>query len=173
MIDSSIIKLAKSMKKEFIEITNSYIIGTDVNRCTMSIIYTKSDEYYIGTMAELEGKKIPDYWMPNDRLKRDIDILMSNCFKVLDRNIVLLKEDNIKENDSFIYSQSMKSSDGASKYAFGLDFIMYTFSSLHPINKPDTVSMTIYEYDNMSYLAEYKIRKKKYEIIEYIRYLYL
>ena len=70
-------------------------------------------------------------------------------------------------------AQAMKASNGAVKFLSGVDFLMYLYSSLHPINKPDSVTMNIYRYDDISYLAEYIISKKKFVINEYIRYLYL
>lgn len=172
MIEPAVLKMAKSMKREFLELNSSYLIGTDVNRCTMSIIYHGSNEYYIGTLAELEGKKIPDYWIPNDRLKFDIDRLKVNCFHIIDHNKIIYKEDNLKENESFQLVESMKESQGSSIFK-SFNYLMYSFSSLHPLNKPDSISMRLYEYDNISYLAEFIIQKKNYNINEYVRYLYL
>ena len=173
-MDANIIKLAKTMKRDFIEINQNRIAGTDINRSILSYIYQGSDEYYLGTMAELEGKKIPDFWMPLDRLKYDMIRLESNIHDIVSRdNNVLYIEKDIKDNESFMYAMSRKASEGAVKFKSGENYIMYLFSSLHPINKPDSVSMKIYAYDNISYLAEYIINKKQCNIIEYIRYLYL
>lgn len=172
-MDNNSIKIAKGLKKDFVEITPSYILGTDLNRCTMSIVYEGDEDYYIGTVAELEGKKVPDFWMPADRLKRDINNLKNNCFSILEKRQILLSEKDLKENESFMLAQAMKASNGAVKFLSGADFLMYLYSSLHPINKPDSVTMNIYRYDDISYLAEYIISKKKFVINEYIRYLYL
>lgn len=169
---NDIIKMAKSMKREFIEITNNYISGTDVNRGTFSIIYQGSPDYYIGTLAELEGKKQPDYWKPEEMVKSRLDYLKEQSFLLTSRDPIMTI-DNLKDDESFLDIVSNKAADGANIYGFNKQYLMYTFSSLHPLNKPDVISCSIYPVDNISYLAQFVINKKKWVIYEYIRYLYL
>lgn len=168
-----IIKIAKSMKKEFVEISNSYILGTDVNRCTLSIIYESSPDYYIGTLAELMDKNKPDYWIPEEVLKHNLDGLMSRTFNLVNNTEPIKICDNLKDDEFFLQVLSNKAADGADLYRLDTQHMMYTFSSLHPINKSDRVSCSIYNCDERSYIANFIIDKKKYKIHEFIRYLYL
>lgn len=172
-MDANIIKLAKTMKRDFVEVTSSYILGTDVNRGIMSIIYTGGDEYYIGTLAELEGKKVPDFWMPLDRLKMDMDRLKTRTFHIVETQPIIYETEDLKENESFMTMQAKKAAEGATLFQAADQYLMYCTSSIHPLNKTDSIKMRIYPYDKISYLSCYEITKKTHKIYEYIRYLYL
>lgn len=172
-MEKYIIKMAKSMKKEFVEITPNYIVGTDINRYTLSIIYQGSPDYFIGTIQELEGKtKLPDYWVDHEILKREIYFLKQRTLPILNVEPVF-KCDNLKDDESFVNILSKKTTDGANIYNLNTKHMMYIFSSLHPVNKTDSISCTIYPYDITSYVAHFVIDKRKYQIHEFIRYLYL
>lgn len=172
-MEQELIKMAKSMKKEFIEITPNYIAGTDINRYTLSLIYTGSQEYFIGTINELEGKdKLPDYWIPADILQFEMENLKRRTLPILNM-APIAKYDNLKNDELFLDILSKKMSDGANIYNLDMKHTMYIFSSLHPINKTDKVSCTIYPYDDKSYISYFVIDKNKYQIHEFIRYLYL
>ena len=69
---------------------------------------------------------------------------------------------------------SLKASDGAVMYSFGIDkrFLMSSFNAIHPANKTDKVSLIIRDYDIYSYTAEFIIYKKKdnYQLHEFLRF---
>lgn len=175
-----IIKIAKSMKKEYINITPKYILGTDINTNTLSIIYTESEEEYLGTIAELEGKGVPEFaeCMTEEILRGRFAYLLTKIAPIALHQTVSPIEGfeciDISENENFLNtSKNIKAKDGARMFKLNEKYIMSNFSSLHPINKSDKVYLSLYPYDNISYMSKFVIDKKKYEIHEYIRYLYL
>ena len=173
-MDTNIIKMAKSMKKDLIMITNSYIAGTDIYGCILSIIHEGSDEQFVGSMAELDGKKNPDYYIGPDRTKVVITRLINQVYNITSSLHPIFSADNLKEDVSFNEALNKKMSDGAYVYKLNMQYPMYMFSSLHPVNKSDKISCNIYDLqDRQTYMAHFIICKPKYQIHEYIRYLYL
>ena len=172
-IDTETLKMIKSMKKDFVVVSPNYIAGTDINRGTLSIIYKNNTETFIGALAELNGKKLPDYYVSPDRIRADVAGLMERTFRYTTSDRLIYHVDNLKENDSFNDVLSRKMTEGANLFYLDNKFPMYIFSSLHPVNKSDKISCDIYYCDADSYVAHFIIYKPHYEIHEYIRYLYL
>ena len=85
---------------------------------------------------------------------------------------VLYVEDDVQE--AMPEMLSLKASDGAKMYNFGVDkkFLMTSFNAIHPATKTDKVSLVIRDSDIYSYTAEFIIRKKKdnYELHEILRF---
>lgn len=174
-MDANIIKIAKSMKRNFIEITPNYICGLDASMSMFSIIYMGGDEYFIGEIGELMGKPSSIEWYI-DSIKAQLTHCRNECVTISTTRTPLAVFDDLKELESFNDVLSLKSADGAKRFVLGEDyknFIFYTFSSMHPINKSDKVSLKIYPFDDISCLTEFVIDKKKYQIHEFIRYRYL
>lgn len=172
-MDANIIKLAKSMKKDLIVIRNNYIMGTDIYRCTLSIIYEGSTETFSGAVGELEGKGLPDYYIGPERIEAELDGLMKRTFDALSNRNPVYRVDNMKDDESFNDVLKRKMSDGAEIYMFNMQYPMSIFSSLHPVNKSDKLQCEIYDINDGTYIAHFIIYKPKYQIHEYIRYLYL
>lgn len=180
MMNPDIIKIAKSMKKDYIKITPKYILGTDVNTNTLSIIFIETGEEYMGTVAELEGKGVPEFaeCMTEEILRDRFIYLLAKISPMAFYGTVTPIEGfdclDISENENFLdTSRNMKAKDGAKMFKLDQTYIMSNFSSLHPVNKSDKVYLTLYPYDEISFMSKFVINKKKYEIHEYIRYLYL
>lgn len=179
-MNPDIIKIAKSMKKEYVHITPKYILGTDINTNTLSIIYIESGEEYLGTTAELEGKGVPEFaeCMTEEILRHRFVYLLQKVSPIALYGLVSPIEGfeniDISENENFLNtSRNIKSKDGAKMFKLNETYIMSNFSSLHPINKSDKVYLSLYPCDAISFMSKFVIDKKKYEIHEYIRYLYL
>lgn len=172
-IEPNTLKLIKSMKKDFVVVNKNYIAGTDINRQTLSLIYTDNSETFVGAIAELNGKKLPDYYVSPDRIYVDVMGLMERTFQYTTQDKLLYHIDNIKTDEKFNEIIAKKMVDGASIYYLDNKYPMYIFSSLHPINKSDVVSCDIYYCDSASYIAHFSINKPSHQIHEYIRYLYL
>ena len=77
-------------------------------------------------------------------------------------------------NQSIPEMFSLKSSDGARMYNFGVDkqFLMSSFNAIHPSTKTDKVDLVIRDSDYYSYTAEFIIHKKKanYDLHEILRF---
>jgi len=171
-MDANIIKMAKSMKRDYIWITPRYILGSDVNLGTLSIIYTNSDEEYLGTMAELDGRSKPDFaeCMTPEILINKFRYLL-NVVMILTDTPPIIYEKDITSFESFVNtSRNIKAGDGAKMFKYE-EYVMSNFSSLHPLNKSDTIHLSIYSAGEHSFISEFIIQKKNYQIREYIRYL--
>lgn len=87
-------------------------------------------------------------------------------------NKILYKEENFQNLIPDMFS--LKVSDGAKMYSFGVDnkFLMSSFNSIHPANKSDKVDLIIRDHDEYSYTAEFIINKKKenYQLHEFLRF---
>ena len=180
MINPEIIKIAKSMKKDYVKVTPKYILGTDVNTHTLSIIFMETGEEYMGTIAELEGKGVPEFseCMTEEILRDRFNHLLTQIAPIALYGTVPPIEGfeclDISESDAFLDTcKNIKSKDGAKMFKLDQNYIMSNFSSLHPINKSDKIYLTLYPRDEISFISKFVINKKKYEIHEYIRYLYL
>lgn len=200
MIDA--ISIAKSMKKPIVHISPDYILGTDVDFCTISVIIYPSDipraftakltDIYTSEEAEklsienvFEFNKLqklgdlyidiweePLYYNRIMQLYRNLTLKISNA-PVID--ILDLKQYDTKS------TLKMKSSDRHRwqyldfEYSQNLSrYIMSSFVQLHPVNASDKVNLKIYDVDEHSFIACFEIIKKKNIVVnEYIRYLYL
>lgn len=83
--------------------------------------------------------------------------------------------DNIRGNQSFENSLSLKSAQGIGYFYIGDQYIMTIFSGLLPINKSDEVALKIYDNKTLgTFLANFTIKKKKKaDINVFINYLKL
>ena len=85
---------------------------------------------------------------------------------------VLYTEENFQNTIPEMFS--LKVSDGAKMYEFGVDkkFLMTSFNAIHPVTKSDKVDLVIIDSDAYSYIAQFIIHKKKenYSLIELLRF---
>lgn len=183
LLTPEIIKLTKSLKRQIVEITPHYICGSDSMMSEFSIIYLNgsvqvdSELYYFGPTTGLAGydeNVLTD--CSYDMLRSKMNYLRNAC-QMADNNKVLFSANNIIKQDivtGLVESIASKAKDGMMlTWINDKEYIMSSCSTMHPINKPDTVDITIYEYNELSFLAKYDIKKKNYTIHEYIAYLYL
>ena len=61
--------------------------------------------------------------------------------------------------------------DGCIYYIHDNKFFITLFAGLLPLNKADSIYLTIYEDTDNSFIAEFKISKKKFAVYVYIAYL--
>ena len=183
---------------------NGTVIGTDEQFATLNIVtylYDNGDSFpcpFIIDTKEItafmrEVSKNYEYYKPVldypyrfiTTCKNDVMVLYNHIEmnyridelynKVLSQELtkpVLYIEDDVQEAQPEMLS--LKSSDGAKMYSFGVDkkFLMTSFNAIHPATKTDKVSLVIRDSDIYSYTAEFVIRKKKenYELHEILRF---
>lgn len=186
LLTPEIIKMAKSLKRQIIEITPYYICGSDSSMGMFSIIYLDGNVqvdpelYYFGPVNYLNNY---DFYIENlsftfDMAKIRMKYLMNQC-QMVENNKVMIHYDDITKGQTyaipgFVESINGKAKDGISILHFNdSEYFVSTSSTMHPINKPDKVSVTAYPYNEISYIAKFTIYKKKYVINEYISLLYL
>ena len=182
-LTKDIIKIAKSLKRQFVEITPWYICGTDLpNMNTFSIVYLNEslvgeinpDLYYIGPTTDLT--KYDSYILNKYeyfKYKQRMDYLRNVCINFNKQNLLYSIDNCSLDIKEFSDSLNLKSKDGARMITVDDKLFMTCCSAVHPMNKSDIISLEAFEYDSISYLAIFIINKKKYNIIEYIRFLYL
>lgn len=189
-----IIKVAKTMKRCNIYVCPYYMLGSDEDYCSLSVIEMDSESPEFAA-------KVVDILTPQNSMKfitshpdvyyneyRDI----KDGYKVNAWDEVVIKEklrsmhlkiqtlintlptifyqDNLDQDETFMASVGkLKTADRLTRYKFN-NFLITNFASLHSINAKDKVSMKIYDCDPLSYLYEFRIDKKKYTIKEYLRY---
>lgn len=185
LLTPDIIKMARSLKRQLVEITPHYICGTDSLMRTFSIIYHNgvtpidSDLYYFGPSNSLGDY---DSYVQNaykyDIYKQRMQYLRYQC-QMVENNTLLMQYDNITKGQTyavsgFVESLNKKAKDGMSMLNIdSTDLFISTCSTMQPINKPDIVSISVFPYTDISFMVKFVINKKNYIINEYIAYLYL
>ena len=192
------IKMARSLKRQFIVVLNDAIYGTDIGFCTLSVIKTMND------IPRPFGGFITDILPPDkvDKFANEHSVeFFSNYIELADgiyfdyisfednyRNVLGLANalntytsthypvytnESLIDDKKFMGSLMARVSDGLTSQVFSDNrntFFSQSFNSVHAINKSDKSSLKIYNYDCMSWLYNFTIKKKGYEIDEYIRY---
>lgn len=194
-IDSTM-KIAKSMKRPIVHVSNNYMIGTDMEFCTLSIIEinsiiprpftttinswlnkTAKDRYaqdhpeiFFTEYSCLDENLYINIW-EEDTYTKKIFELFSKVNNYLYRRIPIYHSEGFEKDGDFVQNVSkLKVSDGLKTYVIDNIFILTSFNKVHCINASDKVSLNIYDIDTDSYLYEFIINKKKYIVKEYIRY---
>ena len=192
------LKMARSLKRQFIVVLNDVIYGTDVNFCTLSQIKTISDiprpfggyitnilppekvdkfasEHsvdFLSNYSEVVDGVYFDQISFDDNFHRVLDISNTLNSYISNHNPAYI-DDALNANKNFIDGAMSKVSDGLTNYVFSdndFKYVSQSFNSVHAINKSDKVSVKIYNYDCISWLYLFTIKKKGYEIEEFIRY---
>ena len=181
------LKMIKAMKQKNIYIGEDFICGSDDFYCTFSIIYSDciEDEFkntsfllndYLSYLKNNE--KCPDHILKNPSVLYNMKSLKSKCLSNIYNNKIIMDIEDIRQykpekNYSFDELLKMKSADGMKFYILNQRIMMSTFNTIHPVNKSDKVSLKTYDMDQISFLSEFIIDKKKFKIQEFIRYRYL
>ena len=174
-MDGNYLKMVKSMKSSYVLLGPNYVLGTDRSDSILTVIYAGSDVDFIGTVQELEGKETPIWVTFNyNYLYNSMRQKLFSIQSIISREPVCVIDD-IREIDSYInyQNQNYKAADGANRISLYDKYQFYLYPSLIPANKPDRIMLKIYEYDQISFLQEFTIFKKGYEIKQYIRCHYL
>lgn len=110
-------------------------------------------------------------YIPTQSIKGIKESNILNSF--IEPTNIIFRQDNLRDIEDFNIAMSKKAKEGMS-LIYVDRFPISICSSLIPLNKPDDISLEIYE-DNIkgSFIAKFIINKKKFIINRYIRYLYL
>lgn len=79
----------------------------------------------------------------------------------------------VQINDEINALFSLKKNDGCIYYNHQNKYFITLFSGLLPINKSDKVYLTIYPNTPETFIAKFRINKKKFNVYIYIAYLYI
>lgn len=184
-LSKDIIQMAKSLKRNIVEITPHYICGSDTLLSSFSIVYLNGnievtdDLYYLGstnllTKPEIYGECKHTF----ESFRSRIEYLRSTC-QFIENNNILYQANAVNTDQTHNISGlndalAMKSKDGSTM--INVDYtnlFLSTCGTMHPVNKSDVMDITIYENDDVSFIAKFSINKKKYTIYEYARFLYI
>lgn len=189
------IKIARSMKRPIIHVSPNYMLGTDEEFCTLSIIEIDSDiprsftttvnDYLDESKIEKFSMEHPDIFFSEYNLI-DTDFyvnfwkepyLLSNIFNIFSKIQsylqfpVVYTESGLEKNVNFMNTVAkIKVADGLTKFIIGDKYLITSFNKVHAINASDKISVNIYDIDPISFLCEFIVDKKKYTVKEYIRY---
>lgn len=195
---SNVLKIAKSMKRPYIFVNNNYIIGTDEDFFTLSLIEIESqiprpfaaevNDILNQVKRDKSVNERPEYIYIYNKIADDVYINTWNEPEIRNKLLVLLQRtgeyiykypvsfsctDMEKDVNFMTTVAKLKVENGLTSYILGNKYLMTSFNKVHAINASDKISINIYEIDSISYICEFIIDKKKYKVKEYIRYRYM
>lgn len=101
-------------------------------------------------------------------------INMINNVNIIMNNSILYQNTNLREDLDFEQILQHKTAEGAFMYNIENKFPIFIYNNLLPVNKGDSVSITIFNDTNIRFLSRFDITKKKKVKVEvYIVYRYL
>lgn len=188
-------KLASSMKREVLCITNDTLYAADARFSSISIMNLDKNKYpYVLSVPLCYYKNA--IINTNDPISTYINVVKFGCIQIedimFDNNIILYKNlssalqhvysykynlpihqiPDLKIYDNFMEIHNSKAARGGN--IINIDnFPIFVSPVLHPLNKSDKISLNIYNIDNRSFLTEYIIEKKNNTIYEYFRNRYI
>lgn len=174
-----LIEFAKVLKSEIVYIIGNMIYGTD-----SSFTYLKQVEYenvlgitlcYVQhDMNNFIKASTLDIVYENGILYSNVEQIdvtnpvyannMNNLFNAVNMislNPVVYHMDNIRGTEDFEYGIALKSTQGIYMYKINEEYILSIFKNLLPINKKDSVSVTIRDIDNYRFISRFIISKPK------------
>lgn len=183
------------MKRPIIHISPNYMLGTDEEFCTLSMIEINSDiarsftasvnDCLDDTKAEKFVMSYPEiFYTEYQNIQPGLYIniwkepyLFSNIFQVFNKIQqykkcgVVYTEFGLEKDENFMTTVAkLKVKDGLTRYLLGGKYLITSFNKVHAINASDKISVNIYDIDPISFLCEFIVDKKKYVVKEYIRY---
>lgn len=190
------LKIAKTMKRNYIFVTPTRMYGLDIEKGALSIIDIESDVQipFAGEVSSiLNEKKKESYLKKNtptflNEYKQLTDDMYLNFWdepKVMGMIMsaysnlntllngrfarLIYSIDNLEKNEEFMKNTyGIKTDDGYRKYIFE-NYYLDCFSKVHCISKSDKVALNVYDVDPYSLVYEFFIDKKKYVVKEYFR----
>lgn len=192
----NVVKIAKTMKRPIVYITPTYMLGTDDEFCTLSKINIESDivrpmafrisDCLLGTAKDKYAQARPEiFFSEYTHIQDDMyintwqePVLMNTLIgmymrvsRALDGLAPIYSSAGFEKDDNFMQTVAkLKVSSGLQSYVLEGAYIQTSFNKVHAINANDKVSLNIYDIDYESYMYEFIIDKKKYQVVEYIRY---
>lgn len=103
---------------------------------------------------------------------QDLTSLIYKCNEIMNimcSNTEVLDND-IRQDPNFMQYPDLKSDSGQFRYIKD-GFVMLLYANAIPINKPDTVQLTIHSIDAYSFLSVFYVNKKKFNIVHALRFL--
>ena len=174
-----LIEFAKVLKSEIIYIIGNMIYGTDSN-----FTYLKQVEYenvleitlcYVQhDMNNFIKASTLDIVYENGMLYSNVEQIdvtnpiyanninkLFNAVNMVSLNPIVYHMDNIRGIEDFEYGIALKSTQGIYMYKINEEYILSIFKNLLPINKKDSVSITIRDIDNYRFISRFIIFKPK------------
>lgn len=190
------LKIAKTMKRNYIFVTPTRMYGLDIEKGALSIIDIESNIQlpFAGEVSSILNakkkelflnKNTPTFLNEYKQITDDmylnfwdepkvIDLIMSaynNLNTLLNGRFTRLAYSNsdLEKNEEFMRNTyGIKTDEGYRKYVFE-NYYLDCFSKVHCISKSDKVSLNVYDVDPYSFIYEFFIDKKKYVVKEYFR----
>lgn len=191
---SEALKIAKTMKRDFVYVTPTRMLGLDIGKCALSVIDTESSiiTSFAGKTAALlnekkketfiiknastflyEYKKIDDDLYCNmfeqEKIKSDIMESYNRLINHLSHGTLIYSITDLQKNPEFMdNTYGIRADDGYKRFVMD-GYYFDCFTKMHCISKSDKVSLNIYDVDQFSYIYEFFVYKKGYTVKEYFR----
>lgn len=179
-----VVETAKSLKADIIYIKGNTIYGVDDN---FTYLKQMTFDNILGLEICYNQKLMNDFmkvctndiviqdnsilsnietlYINNQNYIKNILTLNNKINNILLSNINIMNIDTVRGNEQFESAISLKTSQGIGLYKVNEQYIMSIFKGLLPINKPDKVSLSIYDVDNTRFLTRFVISKPKNKAI--------
>ena len=189
------LKIAKTMKRNYVYVTPTRMYGLDVGKCALSVIdmVTDLDKSFAGEVSAILDEKKRDAFLKKNtstflneyrelepglfinfwdepKIISDIMNAYNGLYFNQSRNTRLIYSKYGLEFDSEFMAKiyGIKTDDGYEKYILD-GYYLDCFTKMHCVTKSDKVALNIYDYDQFSYMYEFLINKKKYVVKEYFK----
>lgn len=168
--DFSVLKCIRNVPVNYFDRNVSFHNRIDLNKSYLNYEIKEFEYGFVVEGTPLKKKIEPKmnlYREPREDYLVMIDMINNASLAIMNEPIKVIPE--LRGNALFEEIINMKASQG-NKYfplmEYGLPFGIYIHSSLLPINKKDSVSLNIYNWDEQTFLARFIIKKSKTEEIE-------
>lgn len=189
------LKIAKTMKRNYVYVTPTRMYGLDVGKCALSTIdmVTDLDKSFAGEVVAILDEKKRDAFLKKNTttflneykelepgfyinfwdepgIISDIMNAYNALYYNTNRNTRLLYSiSGLETNPDFMKNiYGIKTDDGYRRFILD-GYYLDCFTKMHCVTKSDKVSLNIYDYDHFSYMYEFIIDKKKYVVKEYFK----
>ena len=189
------LKIAKTMKRNYVYVTPTRMYGLDAGKCALSTIdmVTDLDKSFAGEVSaildekkreaflkkntstflneyrELEPGLFINFWEEPKIISDIINAYNGLYFNQTRDTRLIYSKYGLELNPEFMAKiYGIKTDDGYERYILD-GYYLDCFTKMHCVTKSDKVALNIYDYDQFSYMYEFLVDKKKYVVKEYFK----
>lgn len=183
-----LIEIIKSTKSELVYVINNTLYTMDREYTILKSVELPNNYFFmefVTTISQLISA-LQMFEAADNEYIIDIDIVVGNYILSIRENFIRLIYsiqnilnistkyyfNDLKQNETFNKILEMKTGDGISKFIVS-DYLIMMYNNLLPINKADNVDLIIADINERSFLSNFIIKKKKWNINIYIVNLHL
>lgn len=173
---NNLIDVVKSMKTDIFYITPSMILGTDEQFATLRWVNMPTNVPYpimapLDMIVGMTEDNILSMAKSNYGRNPLLELHDKVC-NIMENGVEQVISENLELDESFMTGFKKKSAEGASWY-IGDGNVSSIYPAMIPALKKDTIRLSYWysPYNNTTYLAQYTVRKKYYDIYIFMNHL--